>query len=55
MGVVVLFLGVCGPSLINVNYKTYARLAIADDQFLTIIGIVAAIGNGVSRYICLNT
>lgn len=34
----------------NVNYKTYVKYTINDDQFLTIIGVVGSIGSGFSRY-----
>lgn len=32
------------------NYKTYVKQTIQDDQFLTIIGVIGAVGNGCSRF-----
>ena len=45
-----LFLGSCGVFLINGNYKTYVKNDISNDEFLTIIGVIGALGNGCSRY-----
>ena len=36
--------------MINGNYKTYVKKYIHDDEFLTMIGVISAIGNGGSRY-----
>lgn len=37
--------------MISGNYKTYVRKTIQDDQFLTIIGVIGAVGNGCSRFL----
>ncbi len=37
--------------MISGNYKTYVKSTIQDDQFLTIIGVIGAVGNGCSRFI----
>lgn len=36
--------------MISGNYKTYVKQTIQDDQFLTTIGVVGAVGNGCSRF-----
>jgi hypothetical protein len=36
--------------MINGNYKTYVKTKIHDDYFLTIIGVIGAVGNGGSRF-----
>lgn len=36
--------------MINGNYKTYVKKTIRDDEFLTLIGVIGAIGNGGSRF-----
>lgn len=46
----ILFFGTSGCFLINGNYKTYVKKTIQDDQFLTLIGVIGAIGNGGSRF-----
>lgn len=43
-------MGSCGCFLLNGNYKTYVKNAIRDDEILTNIGVVGAIGNGCSRF-----
>lgn len=35
--------------MINGNYKTYVKTKIRDDKFLTIVGVIGAVGNGGSR------
>lgn len=44
-----LITGSVGVFLVNGNYKTYVKEDLDDDDFLTIIGIVGSVGNGVSR------
>ncbi len=39
-----------GCFLINGNFKTYVKTKISNDEFLTIVGVVGAIGNGCSRF-----
>lgn len=39
-----------GVFLITGNYKTYVKEEITDDEFLTLIGSIGAIGNGCSRF-----
>lgn len=34
----------------NGSYKTYVKLTISDDLFLTIVGVIAAVGNGITRF-----
>lgn len=36
--------------MINGNYKLYVKGIILDDFFLTVIGVVGAVGNGCSRF-----
>lgn len=48
--VLIIILGSCGNLFINSNYKIYAKEKIADDQFLTLIGLIGSVGNGVSRF-----
>lgn len=48
--VLIILFGSCGVFLVNGNYKTYVKEEIHDDEFLTIIGVVASVGNGCSRY-----
>ena len=51
--VLVVVLTTCGVFLINGNYKTYVKNDIKDDEFLTLIGTIGAVGNGCSRF-CWN-
>jgi hypothetical protein len=44
-------LGSCGDLFVNNNYKTYVKKSINDDQYLTLMGSVGAIGNGCTRYL----
>jgi predicted MFS family arabinose efflux permease len=37
--------------MLNGNYKTYVKNSIHDDRFLTIVGVVGAVGNGCSRFL----
>ncbi len=46
-----LLVGSSGCFMISGNYKTYVKSTIQDDQFLTIIGVIGAVGNGCSRFI----
>jgi hypothetical protein len=39
-----------GMYLMNGNYKTYVKKTIDDDEFLTLIGVLAGIANGISRF-----
>jgi hypothetical protein len=39
-----------GMYLMNGNYKTYVKKTIDDDEFLTLVGVLAGIANGVSRF-----
>lgn len=49
LAAVVIF-GSCGDLLLNGNYKTYVKKQITDDEFLTLIGTIGAIGNGCTRF-----
>lgn len=49
--VAIIFLGACGPLLLNGNYKFYVKKIINNDEFLTVIGVIGSVGNGFSRYI----
>jgi hypothetical protein len=49
-----MFLLPCGAFLINGNYKTYVKLTINDDYFLTIVGVLGGVANGCSRYCLAN-
>ncbi len=48
--ILIVLLSSCGCFLINGNYKTYVKNTIHDDQFLTTVGVVGAVGNGCSRF-----
>ena len=48
--VLIIILGCCGNLFINTNYKPYAKDKILDDQFLTLVGLIGSVGNGVSRF-----
>ena len=48
--VLIIVLGSCGNLFINSNYKPYAKDKIVDDQFLTLVGVIGSVGNGVSRF-----
>ena len=37
--------------MVNGNYKTYVKDDITDDELLTTIGVVGAVGNGTLRYL----
>lgn len=39
--------------MVSGNYKTYVKNTIQDDEFLTLVGVIGAIGNGCSRF-CWN-
>ena len=41
----------CGIFFVTGNYKTYAKVEIEDDGFLTLIGTIGAVGNGFSRFL----
>lgn len=45
----VLFTMIIGNLFVNTSYKTYVRGILSNDQFLTMIGAFASIGNGFSR------
>lgn len=36
--------------MINGNYKLYVKSIINDDFFLTVVGVIASVGNGFSRF-----
>lgn len=37
--------------MLNGNFKTYVKKTIDDDKFLTLIGTIGSIGNGLSRFL----
>lgn len=48
--ILIIILGSCGNLFINTNYKLYASDTIHDDQFLTLVGLLGSVGNGMSRF-----
>lgn len=50
--VIVITILMSGPGmyLMNGNYKTYVKNTIDNDEFLTLIGVLAGIANGISRF-----
>lgn len=48
--VAIIILGSCGNLFINTNYKLYAKEKIRSDEFLTLVGLIGSVGNGVSRF-----
>ena len=51
VSVSIIILTATGCFMINGNYKTYVKAKIKDDKFLTIVGVIGAVGNGFSRYL----
>ena len=50
MHIIIIVLGSCGNLFINTNYKLYAKDKIDSDSFLTLVGLIGSVGNGVSRF-----
>lgn len=40
-----------GLNFINGNYKTYVKYSIDDDEFLTLVGVLGLVMNGLSRFL----
>lgn len=47
---VVYFLMILGNLFINTTYKTFVKGVITNDQFLTLVGALASVANGIFRF-----